>query len=253
MGKKRTGFLPERISDEGKMNDLHTHILPGFDDGADTVETSLAMLREEYAQGVDTVALTPHFYRDREHLPDFLRRRKEACYKLLTAITALSEEERKMLPKLILGAEVAWVPNLAQLPELERLCYQDTKYLLLELPSAPWDDMLFRQIYDLMNCRGITPIIAHIDRYWGLQEKKQFETLFSLGVPVQLSAEPLLHFAMRGRALRLIRGGKVQMIISDAHNMTDRQPNLGKADDVLRKKLGMERFELFDFALSELS
>lgn len=231
------------------MNDLHTHILPGLDDGADTVETSLAMLREEYAQGVDTVALTPHFYRDREHLSDFLQRREEGYHKLLAAIAALSEEERLALPHMFLGAEVTWVPNLAQFPGLEQLCYQDTKYLLLELPFGAWDDMLFRQIYDLMNCRGITPIIAHIDRYWGLQEKKQFEMLFSIGVPVQLSAESLLHFTTRGRALRLIKEGKVQMLISDAHDLVDRQPNLGKASDVLRKKLGVERTDLFDFAL----
>lgn len=234
------------------MNDLHTHILPGLDDGADTVETSLAMLRQEYAQGVDTVALTPHFYRDREHLSDFLQRREEGFHKLLATIAALSEEKRAALPRLILGAEVTWVPNLAQLPGLEKLCYQDTKFLLLELPFGAWDDMLFRQIYDLMNCRGITPIIAHIDRYWGMQKKERFEALFSLGVPVQLSAEPLLHFTTRGRALRLIKTGKVQMLISDAHNLTDRQPNLGKAFDVLHKKLGVERSDLFDFSLSEL-
>lgn len=235
------------------MNDLHTHILPGLDDGADTVETSLAMLRQEYAQGVDTVALTPHFYRDREHLSDFLQRREEGYHKLLAAIAALSEEEKEALPDLLLGAEVAWVPNFAQLPGLEKLCYQDTKFLLLELPFGSWDDTLFRQIYDLMNCRGITPIIAHIDRYWGTQKKEQFETLFSLGVPVQLSAEPLLHFTTRGRALRLIKTGKVQMLISDAHNLTDRQPNLGKASDILCKKLGAERPDLFDFSLSELN
>ena len=234
------------------MNDLHTHIISGLDDGADTVETSLAMLRQEYAQGVDTVALTPHFYRDREHLSDFLQRREEAYQKLLAAIAALSEEEKEALPDLLLGAEVAWVPNFAQLPGLEKLCYQDTKFLLLELPFGAWDDMLFRQIYDLMNCRGITPVIAHIDRYWGMPKKERFEALFSLGVPVQLSAEPLLHFTTRGRALRLIKKGKVQMLISDAHNLTDRQPNLGKALDVLHKKLGVERSDLFDFSLSEL-
>lgn len=234
------------------MNDLHTHILPGLDDGADTVETSLAMLRQEYAQGVDTVALTPHFYRDREHLSDFLQRREEGYHKLLAAIAALSEEEKEALPDLLLGAEVAWVPNFAQLPGLEKLCYRDTKFLLLELPFGSWDDTLFRQIYDLMNCRGITPVIAHIDRYWGTQKRERFETLFSLGIPVQLSAEPLLHFATRGRALRLVKEGKVQMLISDAHDLTDRQPNLGKAADVLRRKLGAERPDLFDFSLSEL-
>ena len=235
------------------MNDLHTHILPGLDDGADTVETSLAMLRQEYAQGVDTVALTPHFYRERESLPDFLQRREEAYHKLLAAIAALSEEEQSVLPHMILGAEVAWVPNLAQLSGLEQLCYQNTKYLLLELPFGAWDDMLFRQIYDLMNCRGITPIIAHIDRYWGMQKRQQLATLFSLGVPVQLSAESLLHFMTRSQALRLIKAGKVQMLISDAHNLTDRQPNIGKASDILRKKFGAECSDLFDFALPKPS
>ena len=53
------------------MTDLHTHILPGMDDGAKTVEDSLAMLRMEYDQGVDTVVLTPHFYRDRENPKHF--------------------------------------------------------------------------------------------------------------------------------------------------------------------------------------
>ena len=231
------------------MKDLHTHILPGMDDGADKIETSLKMLREEYAQGVDTVALTPHFYRDREHLSDFLQRREEGYHKLLAAIAALSEEERAALPQMLLGAEVAWVPNLAQLPGLERLCYQGTKFLLLELPFGPWDDTLFRQIYDLMNCRGITPVIAHIDRYWKTQKKQQLETLFSLGVPVQLSAEPLLHFTTRGRALRLIKAGKVQMLISDAHSMTDRAPNVEQAFEIIQKRSGGGK-HLTDFDLS---
>ena len=48
------------------MTDLHTHILPEMDDGAESVEMSLDMLRMERDQGVDAVVLTPHFYRDRE-------------------------------------------------------------------------------------------------------------------------------------------------------------------------------------------
>ena len=54
------------------MTDLHTHILPGIDDGAPDMETALHMLEAEDKQGVNTVALTPHFYRSREHIADFL-------------------------------------------------------------------------------------------------------------------------------------------------------------------------------------
>ena len=89
------------------MTDLHTHILPGMDDGAPDVETSLAMLREEARQGVDTVVLTPHFYRDRERPEHFLARRARAADRLNSAIQALPGEERRAMPRLILGAEVA--------------------------------------------------------------------------------------------------------------------------------------------------
>ena len=61
------------------MTDLHTHILPGMDDGAVSVETSLEMLRMERDQGVDAVVLTPHFYRDRERPEQFLARRRASA------------------------------------------------------------------------------------------------------------------------------------------------------------------------------
>ena len=128
------------------MTDLHTHILHGMDDGSPDVETSLAMLREEARQGVDTVVLTPHFYRDRERPEHFLARRERAADRLNDAILSLPEEERRALPRLVLGAEVAWWPNLADCEELPELCIGRTKNLLVELPFTPWNDrMLARQ------------------------------------------------------------------------------------------------------------
>ena len=61
------------------MIDLHTHVLPGMDDGSRSPEESARMLRELAAQGVTLAAATPHFYAG-ENSPDrFLRRRKEAA------------------------------------------------------------------------------------------------------------------------------------------------------------------------------
>ena len=60
------------------MKDLHTHILPAMDDGAATIEDALAMLQEQTRQGVEMVALTPHFYRDTESVDEFLKRRDHA-------------------------------------------------------------------------------------------------------------------------------------------------------------------------------
>ena len=77
------------------MTDLHTHILPGMDDGSKNTDTSLMMLKSEYEQGVDTVALTPHFYRDMEKPREFLLRRAAARDTLWSAMDALSAEERR--------------------------------------------------------------------------------------------------------------------------------------------------------------
>ena len=79
------------------MTDLHTHILPGMDDGAESVEMSLDMLRMERDQGVDAVVLTPHFYRDRERPEHFLNRRRAAGEALRDALMALPEEETRTL------------------------------------------------------------------------------------------------------------------------------------------------------------
>ncbi len=222
------------------MTDLHTHILPGMDDGSRSPEMSLELLRAEAAQGVDTVVLTPHYYRERENSGRFLERRAAAMAQLEDAISALPEEERCGLPRLILGAEVAWVPNLVECSHLRELCYGDTEAFLLELPMSPWHDGLFRQLMDLMNTTGLTPVIAHIDRYWHSQKPEQLRELLSLGLPTQLSAEMLLRFTTRGEALKCLRSGKAQLLISDCHDPKNRKPNLRAGLAAAEKKLGAD-------------
>lgn len=222
------------------MTDLHTHILPGMDDGAESVEMSLDMLRMERDQGVDAVVLTPHFYRDRERPEHFLQRRRAAAEALRNALLALPEEELRSMPRLYMGAEVAWVPNLTDWPELPRMCIGRSKNLLLELPFAPWNGQMFQQIYELMGRTGITPVIAHLERYIKYQKPEHIAEVLSLGVPVQVSAGPLLHPLHRGKVLKMLREQKAQFIASDCHNTTSRPPNLGPGAAVLRQKLGEE-------------
>lgn len=81
------------------MIDLHTHILPGMDDGSRDVLESLAMLEASAAQGVGLVAATPHFYAEENSPERFLSRRAEAAQRLRAAL-------RPGLPEIRLGAEV---------------------------------------------------------------------------------------------------------------------------------------------------
>ncbi len=216
------------------MTDLHTHILPGMDDGAQTPEQSIAMLREQSRQGVKTVALTPHFYRSNERPGTFLERRSEAWQTLQNALAELPETERECLPRLILGAEVAYAPGMWEWAEIAELCYENTNVLLLELPMAGWNQEMFRQIYSFISRTGITPMIAHAERYlWN----KQFWRLTEMQLPMQLSAAALLRFYGRKWACRILeeQGG---ILISDCHNMDSRPPNMGQAIQWLWQKKG---------------
>lgn len=220
------------------MTDLHTHILPGMDDGARDVKTSLEMLRMEREQGVDRVIFTPHFYREQEDVFSFLARRRQALSRLEKAIEQLSVRERGALPRWELGAEVAWMPNLADREELKSLCLGQSNYFLLELPFTPWGDQIISQLYDLLSRGEYIPVIAHLDRYWDRQRHDQIAELLRLGVPIQLSASTLLKFFSRRKALRMIQQGQVHLLASDCHSLHHRPPNLGPAIKVVARRLG---------------
>ena len=222
------------------MTDLHAHILPGMDDGAKDMETALQMLSMEANQGVKTVALTPHFYRSEEHIADFLERRELSWNNLLNNLTGVRH------PQLILSAEVGYVTGMADWPELEELCYSGTKLLLLEPPMTLWNDEMFRQLYAIEVRRGITPMIAHFDRYLRHQPKVRIEQLLEMGLPIQVSAASLLNFTERKRALKLITDyGAVP--VTDCHNISTRPPNLEAAARIISKKLGNKADEILHY------
>ena len=112
------------------MVDFHTHILPGMDDGSRDVEQSLAMLRMEREQGIETVVLTPHFYARQNAPARFLERRSQSFQKLSAALD-------ESCPRLLLGAEVQYFDNMDRAEEIGSLCIGDTGVLLLEMPFLP--------------------------------------------------------------------------------------------------------------------
>ena len=216
------------------ITDLHSHILPAMDDGAKDSKISLGMLRMQVEQGVGTVVLTPHCYRDAERPERFLRRRAEAFERLREAI----DEEDAPAPKLMLGAEVAWAPHLADWDELPELCIAGTKNLLLEMPFVPWNHGMIDQIYDIMGRRGITPVFAHLERYTKHQKAEYIQEIISMGTPIQISSAPLLHFMQRKPLLKMIRMHTAHLLASDCHNLDSRQPNLKAGLDTVRRLLG---------------
>ena len=223
------------------MTDLHTHILPGVDDGAKTPQDSIAMLREQSLQGVDTVVLTPHFYPDREPLERFLSRRAEGFEELEHAIMQLPPEEQQLLPRRLLGAEVAYVPGLHDADGLRELCIGTTKHMLLELPFYPWDARLIRGLYDVLGNSGVTPVLAHMERYMMCQSKRLINEVLDLGLPVQIGIDMLK--GVFSPSMHLLRKGRGHLLASDCHDLHSRRPALRSAMELVAKKLGEETVE----------
>ena len=227
---------------KNRIVDIHTHILPGMDDGAADTRVSIAMLKMQAAQGVDTVVLTPHLYREREDVERFLERRARSMARLQAALDTLPQQERDALPKLVLGAEVAWRPNMKHMENLDQLCIEQTEYMLLELPNIKWTDEIINSIYNLLN-RGITPVLAHLERYFSHQNRDMLEQLISIGVPFQISAGALSQLLTGRKLVRMLEEDENAVLASDCHGDSSRVPNMAQGVARLKKKLDEETVE----------
>jgi len=129
------------------MLDIHTHILPNIDDGSRSVAESVAMIRASMEQGVNRLALTPHFYPERESPKRFLERRGESARELSAALAGM-----KQLPKMCLGAEVAYFEGMSRTEHIDSLCIGRTRMLLVELPFSS-ETLPVRQISRMVYSR----------------------------------------------------------------------------------------------------
>ena len=219
------------------MIDFHSHILPGVDDGAKDVETSLEMLRESKRQGVDTIVATPHCYlRDDARIPHYIHTRKYSYHKLMQAI----EESGEELPKIILGFEVRIMKDFENMEMLRPLCIGDTDYILIEMPYGKWSVNDYDYIYRLM-LKGMKPIMAHIERFWN--HRKEFYNLYSMNLLYQVNAESFLHFRSKMIIPELFADGAVHIIGSDMHDVSWRKTCMKKASERIISAYGQDRLD----------
>ena len=122
----------------GRMIDFHSHVLPGIDDGSDCVEESLEMLHTAKNQGVSTMLATPHFYAQDVSVDHFLEKRKKA-YDTLKRCMDDSD-----CPDIRLGAEVCYFRGIGRAREIEKLCIEGTRVIMVELPFRQWDEEVLR-------------------------------------------------------------------------------------------------------------
>ncbi len=248
------------------LTDVHSHVLPGIDDGAADLGVSLAMLRRLAEQGVEDLILTPHFYSRRESLEQFVERRDRSLGLLVSAdeITACTESESGPAAvyqaadtmtsiRLYLAGECSLSTAIFDYESIEPLVFGRGRYLLVEMPfTSSWDAHSYQQVDRLKGQFKTTPIIAHIERYPATRYGRDLEAiakLVELGCLIQLNCDSLFDRETRRASLNLLKGEWIDILGSDSHNLSTRPPRFDECRTYVQKKLNIEIDEQFHLDL----
>jgi protein-tyrosine phosphatase len=206
--------------------DLHSHILPGIDDGARTVEEARELARVAAAEGVTAIAATPHV---RSDYPTRAVRMEFGVAELRRDFA-----ERGIEVEVLHGAEVE-LGRLWEIPddELRRLTIAQTgRYLLVEFPYRGWPRGL-RASVDALRARGITMLLGHPERNPEVQDRPtRLGEAVAAGALVQVTAASLdgrLGRAPKTAGLRLVELGMAHVLASDAHGAHVRMTGMAAA------------------------
>ncbi len=217
------------------MIDLHTHIISGVDDGADSVETSVRMLKMAEEDGITDIVLTPHF------IPGSINNVREIVLKRYSELYELSRAKGIKI-NLYPGSEVFIDPSLPDLVENGSVCtLNNSSYVLVELPMMSIPEYTREVIYEL-RLRGYVPIIAHPERNRALVAKPNtLKELVEAGALAQVNSSSLRGLfgrKIRETALIFIRHDMVHFIASDAHTCRGRSPRLASVFEMITREFG---------------
>jgi protein-tyrosine phosphatase len=217
------------------MIDLHSHILPGLDDGARDMDIAVQMARRWVADGVSVVACTPHI------LPGLYQNTGPAIRDAVASLQQTLDAESIAL-RLVTGADNHIVPDfVAGLASGHLLSLADSRYVLVEPPHhvapARIEDLFFSILV-----AGYVPVLTHPERLsWLKSRYEMVQRLARNGVWMQLTAGSLTG-AFGGNALywseRMLDEGIVHILASDAHDVERRPPALALGWEAAAKRVG---------------
>ncbi|MCH4543989.1 CpsB/CapC family capsule biosynthesis tyrosine phosphatase [Ochrobactrum sp. A-1] len=219
------------------MIDLHSHILPGCDDGAEDLETAIAMARIAVNDGVRVMACTPHI------LPGLYDNDSAGIEVRVTALReALVRADVDLT--LVMGADVHIALDLRDKLDMGSIpTINGSRYFLFEPPHQvmpPNIETLVKRLIDA----GYVPILTHPERLgWTNSHYDVIHRINVAGCLIQITAAALVGgFGRRAQSLadRMLEEGRVDIIASDAHNTHSRLPGLSKARDMVEARYGKD-------------
>lgn len=215
--------------------DIHSHILPGVDDGPKTLEESLELLRLSVEDGMANIVATPHFYAAQHVLSE-----------RLMLINSRFEEfvgrAKSEFPNVnfFLGMEVRYFDGISKSDSVELLCFKNTRTILLELGYEPISDKIIFEIKELYY-NGFNVILAHIERYYKIKGFSKLKALIEEGfATAQMNATAVLEQPFARASKKLIKSGYISYMASDMHSKEHRPPRVKEAFMFVENKFGKE-------------
>ena len=220
------------------MIDIHSHILPGLDDGPKNLDDALLMCEIARRDGIKTIVATPHNL-------DGSYENERALIARETAFLNKALRQRKIDINILPGSDTRLDPRLLKMLEEGRvMTINDAgKFLLLELSSFFVSEHVKHQLFQL-RLRGVTPVISHPERNETLMEDLDaLGEFIKMGALTQITAGSItgdFGRSVQKNSLRLLGSDMVHVLATDAHNASSRPPVLSRALRAISKEMGDE-------------
>ncbi len=218
-----------------KYIDIHSHILPGIDDGSDSMETSLKMLRMAEKDGISQMILTPHYkpwHRNTDHI--------EIRDKVAQLQERMRQEEIDV--RLYTGGELYYHSSLTE--ELDQGMAETlagSGYVLVEFDPLVDYDYIRNGIYALL-MGGYYPIAAHVERYRNVCCKTdRIIELMEMGCLMQVNAGSIMgQYGIGTKQLtkKMLKQNMIHFVATDAHDLDRRTPCLSRCAEYIGRKYG---------------
>ena len=207
------------------FTDIHCHILPGLDDGAQTMEETMAVLKEAKRQGVRRMIVTPHYHPGRFQV---------TAEQIRETLAEVQREavRRQIEIRLYPGQECFYYSELAErLNAGEVLTLAGSRYVLVEFdPRCPYSQLTMG-LQELQQ-NGYAPILAHFERYECLWNAERLDKLKKRGILLQMNIDQLLeknHLFRKNIWRSICADGFVDYLGSDCHGTQFRPLQLEKS------------------------
>jgi protein-tyrosine phosphatase len=249
------------FSEAPVLSDIHCHLIPYVDDGASDIEDALELVKEEYPQGVRHIVMTPHLRKnmfdtkgsdviDRfDELKGLMYQTKIENLNLYLGREYYCDSRFKaLLNGYYLEDEAVFFEDDQYFPEEEIFSFGHSRCILLEFSSNHIQKDEMYEYTELALKSGLTPVIAHAERYPYIQNKPGFTRyLRNEGAYIQVNADAVIGNDTKERintARKLVHAGYADLIASDAHDLDRRRPSLKKCYGYLKRRIGKESADM---------